>query len=241
VTAFTAANNGDTMAETRVAATCQTGATTCSQIPSIDVHYTDVWTDATLAGRPVDAPFSYLYSDLSTPKPPNAHCVPWDALCRSTIHYPDDTMPPYHIQSLWDFPRLVMVGGIAVDHTCVTCHTPIGANAAIQIPKGQLDLRSVASNDDASVSTSYRQLLFPRNATTLIMGVPTPTGVLAPPITAGSAINSRANFLDWFDGTNHGQTVDHTGFLTTAELRLISEWIDIGAQYYNDPFVAPAN
>jgi len=29
--------------------------------------------------------------------------------------------------------------------------------------------------------------------------------------------------------------------LTPAELRLISEWIDIGAQYYNDPFVAPAN
>jgi len=23
-------------------------------------------------------------------------------------------------------------------------------------------------------------------------------------------------------------------------LRLISEWLDIGAQYYNDPFVAPA-
>jgi len=72
------------------------------------------------------------------------------------------------------------------------------------------------------------------------MGVPTNTGVvLPPPIAAGSAVNSRANFLDWFDGTNHGQTVDHTGFLTTAELRLITEWIDIGAQYYNDPFVAP--
>jgi hypothetical protein len=24
-------------------------------------------------------------------------------------------------------------------------------------------------------------------------------------------------------------------------LRLIAEWLDIGAQYYNDPFVAPAN
>jgi hypothetical protein len=131
-----------------------------------------------------------------------------------------------------------MVGGVAVDHTCVTCHTPLGANAAIQIPAGQLDLRSVASNDDTSVSTSYRQLLFPRNATTLIMGAP--VVVLPPPIAAGSAVNSRANFLDWFDGTNHGRTVDHTGFLTTAELRLITEWIDIGAQYYNDPFVAPA-
>jgi len=32
----------------------------------------------------------------------------------------------------------------------------------------------------------------------------------------------------------------HNGWLTPAELRLISEWIDIGGQYYNDPFVAPA-
>ncbi|HLZ97633.1 MAG TPA: hypothetical protein VKP66_06755, partial [Steroidobacteraceae bacterium] len=238
---FLASNKGDTMAETRVATTCQTGAAmTCSQIPGIDVLYTDVWTDPAVAGRPADTSFSYLYSDLSTPKPANTHCVTWDALCRSTIHYPDDTTPPYHIQSLWDFPRLSTVGGIAVDHTCVSCHTPVGANAVVQIPAGNLDLRAAASSADPSVSTSYRQLLFPRNQQQLIMGVPTNTGVvLPPPIAAGSAVNSRANFLDWFDGTNHGQTVDHTGFLTTAELRLITEWIDIGAQYYNDPFVAP--
>ena len=31
-------------------------------------------------------------------------------------------------------------------------------------------------------------------------------------------------------------TVDHSGMLSPAELRLISEWLDIGAQYYNNPF-----
>ncbi len=37
--------------------------------------------------------------------------------------------------------------------------------------------------------------------------------------------------------------VDHTGFLTPDELKLISEWIDLGAQNYNDPFniLAPQN
>ncbi len=30
--------------------------------------------------------------------------------------------------------------------------------------------------------------------------------------------------------------VDHAGFMTVDELRLISEWLDIGAQYFNDPF-----
>jgi hypothetical protein len=239
VASLPAANAGDTMAETRVWNTCQTGSTTpCSQVPSIDVRYTDVWTDAPVAGRPIDGPISYLYSALSTPKPSNTHCVTWDSLCRSTIHYPDDTMPPYHIQSLWDFPR-VAANGVTVI-TCVSCHTPIGANAAIQIPAGQLDLRAAASTDP-TVSTSYQQLLFPRNEQALIMGVPTSTGVvLPPPMTAGSSVNSSANFLRLFDGTYHDPSVDHTGFLSPAELRLITEWIDIGAQYYNDPFVAPA-
>jgi hypothetical protein len=27
--------------------------------------------------------------------------------------------------------------------------------------------------------------------------------------------------------------------MTPAELRLLSEWVDIGAQYYNNPFAAP--
>jgi hypothetical protein len=34
-------------------------------------------------------------------------------------------------------------------------------------------------------------------------------------------------------------TVNHAGFMTAAELRLLSEWVDIGAQYYNNPFDAP--
>jgi hypothetical protein len=33
----------------------------------------------------------------------------------------------------------------------------------------------------------------------------------------------------------------HAGRLTPAELRLVSEWLDIGAQYFNDPFAVPVN
>jgi len=33
----------------------------------------------------------------------------------------------------------------------------------------------------------------------------------------------------------------HAGFLSGAALRLIAEWLDIGGQYYNDPFAAPAD
>jgi hypothetical protein len=62
---------------------------------------------------------------------------------------------------------------------------------------------------------------------------------LPAPMTAGSAINSGA-FFDILDGKAKDPVLDHTGWLSPAELRLISEWLDIGGQYYNDPFVAPA-
>ena len=33
----------------------------------------------------------------------------------------------------------------------------------------------------------------------------------------------------------------HEGDLTAAEMRLIVEWLDMGGQYFNSPFDAPAN
>jgi Hydrazine synthase alpha subunit middle domain len=276
---LSAANPGDTMADTRAWNTCSndltpSGATTpCSELPTIDVIYSDVWTNP--AVRAPDASFSYLYADLTTPKPSNAHCTTWDPLCRSTIHYPDATATGgstnYNIQPIWTFSRQTLAAnGVTVlsDHTCVLCHNPVNtANAnAIEVPAGQLDLTDSASSVDATVTTSYEELLFAHNEQTLNMGVlqdllvPAPgppdpvTGLpttimvpvsLAPPMVAGSANGSAVKFLAIFDANyqdpNAGQPgeVDHRGFLTTAELRLIAEWLDIGAQYYNDPFVAP--
>ena len=55
VPSLPAANAGDTMADTRAWNTCQTGLPAdpvCSQVPSIDVIYTDVWTDRHGHARP---------------------------------------------------------------------------------------------------------------------------------------------------------------------------------------------
>ena len=46
-----------------------------------------------------------------------------------------------------------------------------------------------------------------------------------------------ANSPRFFTLFNTGGT--HAGRLTSAELRLVSEWVDIGAQYFNNPFDAP--
>ena len=271
VASLPAARAGDTMADTLAANTCVNAVTPpgamtpCSQLPTIDVIYSDVWTDPIAAGRPADTAFSYLYANLSTPSPANAHCAKWDPLCRSTIHFPDakaDGAVSHQLQPIWNLPRQTIVAGVVTsDHTCVLCHNPVNAAAkAAEVPAGQLDLTDSASSVDPTVTTSYEELLFAHNEQTLNMGVlqdllvpapgpPGPGGVpttimvpvpLAPPMAAGSAIGSVVKFLRLFDGTYHDPVLDHTGFLTTAELRLIAEWLDIGAQYYNDPFVAPA-
>jgi hypothetical protein len=51
---------------------------------------------------------------------------------------------------------------------------------------------------------------------------------------AGAANGSlSAAFLNRF-APGSGST--HAGFMTPAELRLLSEWLDIGAQYFNNPW-----
>jgi hypothetical protein len=245
-----------------------TGATTpCSQILSADVVYDGIWTVGTTPPQ-ADAAFAYRYADLTSASPvtgaTNPNCVSWTAQCRVTLHYAnasDTAMRQPFIQSVWsNVSRTNTVNGVAMTSTtCSVCHNPVNAMAMVQVPQGQLDLNGTASNVDPTVVTSYEQLLFAHNAQTLNMGVlqdllvPAPgppdpvTGQpttimvpvsLAPPMAAGSAAGSTT-FFRMFDGSFHDPVLDHTGYLSPAELRLIAEWLDIGAQFYNDPFVAP--
>jgi hypothetical protein len=244
-----------------------TGNTTpCSQILSADVTYDGIWTVGTTPPQ-ADTKISYAYADLTSASPvtaaTNPSCVSWTAQCRVTLHYAnasDAAMRLPYIQSVWNAAsRSNLVNGVMTPTVCSVCHDPVNAMAMVQVPQGQLDLTGSASNIDTTVVTSYEQVLFAHNAQTLNMGVlqdllvPAPgppdpvTGLpttimvpvsLAPPMAAGSAAASTT-FFRMFDGSFHDPVLDHTGFLSPAELRLIAEWLDIGAQFYNDPFVAP--
>jgi hypothetical protein len=129
------------------------------------------------------------------------------------------------------------------------CHGPTSAAGAAQVPAGvtQLDLTNTASNEEPLQPVSYRRLLFAHNEQQLMMGVLTdvtvpgpidpttglPTQVpvgLAPPMIAGNARGSTQFFNVFATGGTHA------GYLSPAELRVISEWLDIGAQYFNNPF-----
>ena len=57
---------------------------------------------------------------------------------------------------------------------------------------------------------------------------------IAPPASIAGARASGA-FFSVFEDPVHS----HYGMLSGAERRLIAEWLDVGAQYYNNPFDVP--
>ena len=222
---------GETMAQARMRVSCASDSPPCKQMaPGVNVIYTDVWTDPAQATP--GTPINYRYDDATNPIPAiptSPACVTaWAANCRIIINYPE------HIQPIWDAPR----SDPAVPTTSRTCtqggcHNPKNAAGAAQTPAGNLDLTNSASNDVPQELTSYRQLLFPHN--TVIMGAPGPA--VGPFMNAGSA-NSGASgaFFSCFATGSGCSNPAHTGWLNIAELRLLSEWLDIGAQYFNNPF-----
>jgi len=251
-------NAGETMAEARARTSCANDSPPCTQMtPSVNVVYQDVWTKPSV--RAPDASFSYSYSDptIITDIPTSDLCVTtWTSACRITVNYTE------HIQPLWDKVRQVTdpaSGAVLADHTCTQggCHNAKSAAGAAQVPAGQLDLTNTPASDEPLELTSYRRLLFTHDEQTVNMGavqevlVPGPPGPqgqattmpvpVGPYLNAGSASGPLSSqFLNRF-AANSGST--HAGFLSAAELRMITEWLDIGAQYFNNPFdpAAPLN
>jgi hypothetical protein len=225
--------------------------------PSVNIVYQDVWTNP--AVRTPDASFSYSYNDptITTNVPTSDLCTTtWSSICRITINYTE------HIQPLWDKVRQVLdptTQAVLADHTCTRggCHNAKSSTGAAQAPGGQLNLTNTPSSDEPLQLTSYRQLLFTHDQQAVNMGalqdvlVPGPPGPkgqattmpvpVGPYLNAGSADGALSSqFLNRF-AANSGST--HAGYLSAAELRIITEWLDIGAQYFNNPFdpAAPLN
>ncbi len=254
---------GDTMAQTRNRLDCS-GA--CK--PTMDIIFTDVWTDS--AVRTLDPDISYLYDDLTTTQPmSDATCdSSWHTLCRSIIHYEQ------HIHPIWSVTREVLdgMGNVIEDHTCITCHSSDVAGVD-KVPDAQLDLTDGQDENVADHFAAYHELLDQTYEQVLdINGVldylyvpqtdadgnqlyetdadgnlildaggnPIPLPDVRVPVSggpsmiAGSAAAGR--FLGKFDAGG-----SHAGYLTDAEKKLIAEWLDVGAQYYNNPFDVPVD
>jgi hypothetical protein len=116
----------------------------------------------------------------------------------------------------------------------------------------QLDLTDGPSDQEPSQFKAYRELLFPDNAQEIgagvlqdvlvpgpvdpVTGLPTQVTVPVSPSMSPAGARASTAFTSRFEPTG-----SHAGRLDPAELRLVYEWLDIGAQYYNDPFAVPVN
>ncbi|MGH8494836.1 MAG: hypothetical protein ACREVN_01725 [Gammaproteobacteria bacterium] len=212
------AESGESMAETR------TRLDPAQMELEADLVFTDVWTDPVMAGRAPDADMSITYAGLATPAP-----------AEGIINYPE------HIQPLWELDRGA--------NTCTDCHASNDLNDPLS---AGLDLRGTIAGTGRLLS--YEELMIGDPIIDPITGLPqldvTEDGEImiareAPLVATGSSdISSRTSHLveKIFEQELRAvdvlpaPTVDHSGFLNDSETRLIAEWIDIGGQYFNDPF-----
>ena len=250
------ANAGETMAEvyTRINGVPD---------PNVDIEYIDVWTDPNVRAK--DLSFDYSYADLTTPVPLDPGCVTnWNATCRIVINYETHIHPLWGVDR-----RMFDTDGTTLlrDDTCNTCHNVVDDMGAAMIPAAQTDLADGPSSDEPAHYQSYRELLFNDNTQILDNGalidelvqdtdangdplflldangdpildangdpIPIMVPVSVTPSLSVAGANLSPRFFSLFDGGTHA------GRLSAAELKLVSEWIDIGGQYYNNPFDVP--
>ena len=206
------AQSGESMAETRT----RLDDTVLDLVN--DIVYSDVWTDPGVRAPDAaftidyDAPLLALYSAKAA-----------GDLGAGIINYPD------HVQPIWDA-------------NCVGCHS--GAT-----PSADLDLASNLSGSGRLLS--YDELLIGdpilENGRPVIVVNDDELQVRreTPLVNVGNSANSsRTSHLIeiiFNEELRAGPDLvaggtDHSGMLSASAKRVITEWVDLGAQYYNDPF-----
>jgi mono/diheme cytochrome c family protein len=192
-----------------------------------DLVSSDVWADTAQPGVTARPSVTITYDGLATPAPVNG-----------VINYPQ------HIQPLWTRDRGA--------NTCVTCHSdPV-----------RLDLRGTTAGTGRL--TSYEELLVGDPVIDATTGAPvTRLREGVPEIVRGPALVNNSSGAMNAAGIARksrlteiltGQTLlagagartahpnppptapDHATMLNASEQRLLAEWMDLGGQYYNDPF-----
>lgn len=187
----------------------------------------------------------------------------WRPDCRIVINYVEHIQPLWdkprpQFDNMGD--PVLDGNGIPIDNRCTGCHTaPWIDNGINRAPAGQLELSGGPSNRNANFVMSYSELFtgdseVDDTGTPVLVpqfdgnGDPVLDGdgnqVFAPvPVGASMSANGARSSPLFFGCFRNGGTCGnfsratndrHVGWLNPAELRLLSEWLDIGAQYYND-------
>ena len=236
-------SEGETMAETRdrvrlqnpqLAAQLQLGENTLSR----NIEYQDIWTDLGVANVEMGTPFANSYIELINNDSDSRHTdAAINKLACGIINYPE------HIQPIWEKTR-----GLLGRDSCGNCHDESS-------PAGGLAISSTLSNNGRYKSyenllTGTVELNAEGNAALIV-----DNQGLSHPKRSNPAVRTGNNVASGLARGSHlmevltntelkapqtltavGQRTDHGKMMSSIELRLISEWIDIGAQYFNQPY-----
>lgn len=225
-----------------------------------DLVYQDIWSDP--ATSTLNPALNLSYQTLTTTKPNGSECFTnWTAYCRIQINYAEHIQPLWS-KSRLVFDELT--NEQIQDNTCTSCHSSSDADNIAQVPAGQLDLSANASTDEPAHLTSYRELFFTDFEQELAGGIlvdrqiplldangdpvyvrdadgnlvldengqpiPVMTTVDVANILSTNSAQASSRFFQVINSDSHVNS------LTLDEQRLLREWLDIGAQYYNTPF-----
>jgi len=227
---------------------------------SADIHYIDKWTNTELSAT--NPEINYSYQELETATPAGSACFDnWNAYCRIQINYVEHIQPIWQLsRQVFDEETAELLQ----DNTCSSCHSPVDSDNLAQVPAGQLDLSDSVSIDEVEHLTAYRELLFNDSEQEVIEGIvvdklvevlddngnivfevnvegelildaqgnpiPVMMNINVPAILSTNGALQSSQFFQLFNEARHKD------MLSKHELRLLSEWLDIGAQYYNTPF-----
>jgi hypothetical protein len=205
-------------------------------------------------------------TDLQTTPPISQACaVEWSSFCRIVINYETHIHPLWNLDRavLDDDGAPVLDGnGQPLDYTCTGCHTETDSNGMKQVPAAQLDLTDGLSGQETTLFKAYVELLFNDAKQEVVNGalvdilidsgeieqdengdpildaggseIPILVTVNVPSAMSTNGALASSRFMREFQFGGM-----HEGFLTSVELKLIAEWLDLGAQYYNNPFDVP--
>lgn len=236
--------------------------------PTVNIVYEDVWTDPSAQAPEASFEYSYRDLDGSVPAPVDPGCVDlWTALCRITINYVehihplwsvdrrvfmadgvtlqrDDTCTSCHsdvdAMGMTQVPaaQLDLSDGPSADepaHLKAYRELLFDDNEQLLDAGGTVVDQLVQETDENGnpvyLTDTDGNLVLDANGDPIPVMVP----VSVQPVLDVAGASFSEAFFDRFDPVSGS----HAGRLSASELKLISEWIDVGGQYYNNPFDVP--
>ncbi|HEY1393785.1 MAG TPA: hypothetical protein VFV25_10435, partial [Methylibium sp.] len=202
-----------------------------------DMNYTDVWADTSQAG--VTARPSIALRCTGNPNPADDLATPVPT--NGIVNYPD------HIQPIWSRSRGA--------NTCTNCHT--SADTVLNLSATIAGSGRMASYDRLMIGDP---LLDPKTGLPQVQiedGVPV---IMRKPALVDTEANEsmalglarKSRLIEIMFGQSLMAGADaiaahpnppssapnHASMLNAAEKRLVTEWIDLGGKYYNNPFAS---